>query len=45
VEVKEQLNLTSEGLLAYLSNVLLSETPNLTVTAAEPAQLSQREEL
>lgn len=45
VEVKKQLNLTTEGLLAYLSNVLLSETPNLTVSAIEPARLSQREEL
>lgn len=45
VEVKEQLNLTTEGLLAYLSNVLLSETPSLTVSAIEPARLSQREEL
>lgn len=45
VAVKEQLNLTTEGVLAYLSNALLSETNNLTVTAGEPAKLSQREEL
>jgi len=45
VEVKEQLNLTTEGVLAYLSNRLLSEASTLRVTTGEPAKLSQRDEL
>lgn len=45
VEVKEKLNLTTEGVLAYLSNRLLSEATNLRVTTGEPAKLSQRDEL
>jgi regulator of protease activity HflC (stomatin/prohibitin superfamily) len=45
VEVRDALNLTAEGMLAYLSNKLLSEASNLTVTTAEPAKLSRRDEL
>mmetsp|Transcript_27161 Transcript_27161/g.50057 ORF Transcript_27161/g.50057 Transcript_27161/m.50057 type:complete len:174 (-) Transcript_27161:89-610(-) len=45
VEVKNQLNLTTEGVLAYLSNRLLSEATNLKVTTGEPAKLSRRDEL
>jgi prohibitin 2 len=42
VEVKEALNLSSEGVLAYLSNKLLSEVSNLAVTTGEPVKLSQK---
>lgn len=45
VEVKNRLNLTTEGVLAYLSNKMLAEADNLTVTTGEPAKLSRRDEL
>lgn len=45
VQVKETLNLTTEGVLAYLSNKLLAEAGNLTVHTGEPAKLSRRDEL
>lgn len=45
VEVKEKLNLTSDGLLAYLTNRLLAEADHLKVTTGEPAKLSRRDEL
>ncbi len=45
MEVKDKLNLTSEGLLAYLTNRLLAEADHLKVTAGEPARLSRRDEL
>jgi len=45
VEVKEKLDLTTEGVLAYLSNRLLLEASTLKVTTAEPAKLSRRDEL
>mmetsp|Transcript_32131 Transcript_32131/g.67539 ORF Transcript_32131/g.67539 Transcript_32131/m.67539 type:complete len:212 (-) Transcript_32131:148-783(-) len=45
VEVKNKLNLTTEGVLAYLSNRLLSEATDLKVTTGEPAKLSRRDEL
>jgi len=45
VEVKERLNLTTEGVLAYLSNRLLAEAANLRVTTGEPAKLSRKDEL
>mmetsp|Transcript_8808 Transcript_8808/g.21395 ORF Transcript_8808/g.21395 Transcript_8808/m.21395 type:complete len:404 (+) Transcript_8808:2-1213(+) len=45
VEVKEKLNLTTEGVLAYLTNELLAEADNLTVTTGEPSKLSRRDEL
>lgn len=45
VEVKNKLNLTTEGVLGYLNNKLLSEATNLKVTTGEPAKLSQRDEL
>jgi len=44
-EVKEKLNLTTEGVLAYLSNRLLAEADNLKITMGEPAKLSRRDEL
>jgi regulator of protease activity HflC (stomatin/prohibitin superfamily) len=43
VQVKESLDLTTEGVLAYLSNMLLSEASNLVVTTGEPAQLSRKD--
>lgn len=45
VEVRESLNLTTEGVLAYLSNRLLADADNLKVTAGEPAKMSRRDEL
>jgi len=45
VEVKEKLDLTTEGVLAYLSNRLLLEASTLRVTTGEPAKLSRRDEL
>eukprot|EP00585_Thalassiosira_rotula_P014708 CAMPEP_0196163864 /NCGR_PEP_ID=MMETSP0911-20130528/193_1 /TAXON_ID=49265 /ORGANISM="Thalassiosira rotula, Strain GSO102" /LENGTH=478 /DNA_ID=CAMNT_0041428899 /DNA_START=95 /DNA_END=1533 /DNA_ORIENTATION=- len=45
LEVKNKLNLTTEGVLAYLSNRLLSEASNLRVTTGEPAKLSRKDEL
>lgn len=45
LEVKASLNLTTEGVLAYLYNTLLSEVTNLRITTGEPAKLSRKEEL
>merc|ERR1712013_223765 len=45
IEVKDKLNLTTEGVLAHLSNRLLSEASNLKVTAGEPARFSRKDEL
>lgn len=45
VEVKERLNLTTEGVLAYLANKLLAEADTLKVTTGEPAKLSRKDEL
>lgn len=45
VDVKKNLNLTTEGLLSYLSNDLYSKVPSLQVTALEPAPLSREDEL
>mmetsp|Transcript_2869 Transcript_2869/g.4100 ORF Transcript_2869/g.4100 Transcript_2869/m.4100 type:complete len:399 (-) Transcript_2869:12-1208(-) len=45
VEVKEALNLTTNGVLAYLANSLLAEVRGLRVTTGEPARLSRSEEL
>lgn len=44
-DVKTSLNLTTEGVLAYLYNALLSEVDNLRITTGEPAKLSRRDEL
>ncbi|CAJ1959088.1 unnamed protein product [Cylindrotheca closterium] len=43
VQVKESLGYTTEGVLAYLSNMLLAETRNLAVTTEEPARLGRKE--
>jgi prohibitin 2 len=44
-EVKSSLNLTTEGILAYLYNSLLSEVDTLKITSGEPAKLSRSDEL
>eukprot|EP00541_Cyclophora_tenuis_P014533 CAMPEP_0116541814 /NCGR_PEP_ID=MMETSP0397-20121206/680_1 /TAXON_ID=216820 /ORGANISM="Cyclophora tenuis, Strain ECT3854" /LENGTH=346 /DNA_ID=CAMNT_0004065775 /DNA_START=98 /DNA_END=1138 /DNA_ORIENTATION=- len=43
--VKSALNLTTDGVLAYLANDLIAEASNLTVAATEPAKFSRRDEL
>eukprot|EP00540_Astrosyne_radiata_P018225 CAMPEP_0116863036 /NCGR_PEP_ID=MMETSP0418-20121206/23983_1 /TAXON_ID=1158023 /ORGANISM="Astrosyne radiata, Strain 13vi08-1A" /LENGTH=364 /DNA_ID=CAMNT_0004497981 /DNA_START=32 /DNA_END=1126 /DNA_ORIENTATION=- len=43
--VKANLNLTTDGLLAYLANDFVAEVPELHVKAAEPAKFSQSDEL
>jgi len=43
IQVKESLGYTSEGVLAYLSNMLVAETGNLQVTTEEPAKLGRKE--
>jgi regulator of protease activity HflC (stomatin/prohibitin superfamily) len=45
VVAKTSLNLTSDGVLAYLSNRLYESVDNLRVTAGEPARLSRKENL
>jgi len=43
--VKTTLNLTTEGVLSFLTNKLLEEVANLTVSIEEPARLSRKDEL
>jgi regulator of protease activity HflC (stomatin/prohibitin superfamily) len=45
VNVKESLNLTSSGVLAYMQNELIAKAQNLKVSAGEPAELSRKDEL
>merc|ERR1712043_1407 len=45
VNVKNSLNLTTEGVLAYLANMLLSEASTLQVMTGEPSKLSRKESL
>lgn len=45
LDVKDSLNLTTEGVLAYLYNSLIAEVDNLKITTGEPAKLSRSEEL
>ena len=45
VEVKRALNLTTNGVLAYLTNTLLGEVQNLKISTAEPVKLSRSDEL
>ena len=45
VEVKESLNLTTEGVLAYLANTLMADATNLKITTGEPAKLTRKDEL
>jgi len=44
-QVKEDLGLTTQGVLAYMANRLYAETPSLKVTASEPAKLGRQSEL
>jgi len=44
-KVKTDLNLTDEGLLAYIANRLYEDAPNVRVSAMEPAHLSFKDEL
>lgn len=43
VQVKESLGYTTEGVLAYLSNMLVAEAKNLAVTTEEPARLGRKQ--
>lgn len=45
ISVRESLNLTSEGVLAYMSNRLYAAIPTLRVTAEQPAKLGRESEL
>jgi hypothetical protein len=45
VGAKASFNLTTEGVLAYVSNRLYAQVPRLTVTSSEPARLSRKDEL
>lgn len=45
VELKTALGLTTEGVLTALANQLYASTPNLKITAGEPAKLGRSEEL
>jgi len=45
VSVRDALNLSTEGVLAYMSNRLYAEASGLKVSAAEPARLSRKDEL
>jgi regulator of protease activity HflC (stomatin/prohibitin superfamily) len=45
VDVKTSLSLTSEGVLAYLTNKLLEDASNIKIEAGEPARLSRKDEL
>lgn len=45
LDVKTSLNLTTEGVLAYLYSTLLADVANLSITSGEPARLSRSDEL
>lgn len=45
LDLRISLNLTTEGVLAYLYNSLLADVANLTITSGEPARLSRKDEL
>ena len=45
VDVKGALNLTTNGVLAYLANSLLAEVEGLHITTGEPARLSRSNDL
>ena len=45
VEAKDRLNLTTAGVLVYLSNRLISEVTELKVTTGELAKISRKDEL
>jgi regulator of protease activity HflC (stomatin/prohibitin superfamily) len=41
VNVKQTLNYTTEGVLAYMATKLIEEAPNLSVSTGEPAPLTR----
>lgn len=43
--VRESLGLSTQGLLAYLTNQMYASAPDLSVAAEEPVQLSRKDEL
>eukprot|EP00980_Cylindrotheca_fusiformis_P009691 scaffold2141_cov120-Cylindrotheca_fusiformis.AAC.26 len=43
VEVKEALGLSIDGVLAYMTNMLISDASDVRVTTGEPVQLSRKE--
>ena len=45
VNVKESLGLSTNGVLAYLTNGLLADVDTLRVTTHEPAKMSRSQEL
>ena len=45
LSAKTSLNLSTEGVLAYMANQLYARAPHLKVSAGEPAKLSRKEEL
>uniref|UniRef100_A0A7S2V6Z9 Band 7 domain-containing protein n=1 Tax=Fibrocapsa japonica TaxID=94617 RepID=A0A7S2V6Z9_9STRA len=45
VNVKQYLNLTTDGVLSYMANQLYAQAPNVKVSTAEPAKLSRKDEL
>jgi len=45
VQVKQDFGLTTEGVLAYMSNQLYKSLPALKVTTGEPAKISLKDEL
>ena len=44
-QIKDSLNLTTNGLLSYLANQLYADVQTLKVKAGEPAKLSRKDEL
>jgi len=44
-KVRENLNLTTEGVLAYLANRMVEKASALSIQAGEPARLSRKDEL
>lgn len=45
LQVKEDFNMTTEGVLAYMSNQLYQRLPTLKVSTGEPARISLKDEL
>lgn len=43
--VRDTLGLSTNGLLAYLTNQLYADAPHLSVAAEEPVQLSRKDDL
>jgi len=45
VKAKETFSLTSDGVIAYMTNQLYASTDHLTVKVGEPAKISRKDEL